>query len=420
VLGFFANHGFYEGLMTVRNPLLNITRLHAAMDDAGLDGIVAATAENVFYFTGIASVALRMFPHDGQCYAVITRDSCEEPYFVSSRTEVDQVLDAFLNIRGVVTFGHFFREISDSLELNETETILKTIAVDSPTTPDPLSALLRAVTELRLEKSKIGIDELGISPSIATGFREALPDAKVVPAASLLRMVRRVKTPEEVRRISVATHIAEEAILAAMAIAAEGTTELELARELERAIVSQGGLPGFTLLRFGRNGVAGQVRPGKTPLHRNDTIWFDIGCIHEGYWADIARTFAFGEPSERVKRAYYALSQGEQHASKFASPGITGASLFELTVEATRSAGLPHYRRHHVGHGIGLEVYEQPILAPRNESVIEEGMVLNIETPYYEFGLGALHVEDPFLIGSQGNQRLSTLTHELKIEMASL
>lgn len=64
-----------------------------------------------------------------------------------------------------------------------------------------------------------------------------------------------------------------------------------------------------------------------------------------------------------------------------------GANVFDLTMNAVYKSGFTEYRRHHVGHGIGLEPYELPILAPNNEDVIEEGMVLSVETPYYEFGL---------------------------------
>jgi Xaa-Pro aminopeptidase len=82
-------------------------------------------------------------------------------------------------------------------------------------------------------------------------------------------------------------------------------------------------------------------------------------------------------------------------------------------MEATRANGAPDYRRHHVGHGIGAEVYEQPILAPNNEETIETNSVITIETPYYEYALGAIHVEDPFVVRPDGNEVLTTLTRQM-------
>jgi len=82
---------------------------------------------------------------------------------------------------------------------------------------------------------------------------------------------------------------------------------------------------------------------------------------------------------------------------------------------ATRAAGLPHYERHHVGHGIGTELYEDVLISPGVQDVLEEGTVVNTETPYYEFGLGALHVEDPFILKAAGNELLTSLGRELLI-----
>jgi Xaa-Pro aminopeptidase len=106
---------------------------------------------------------------------------------------------------------------------------------------------------------------------------------------------------------------------------------------------------------------------------------------------------------------------GEQAAIEQARPGMTGGQLFDLTLEATRAAGAPHYRRHHLGHGIGAEVYEQALIAPGNAEIIEEGSVVNIETPYYEYGLGAVHVEDPFVVRASGSELLTSLSRELMV-----
>jgi len=204
-------------------------------------------------------------------------------------------------------------------------------------------------------------------------------------------------------------------VLAAAAIAEEGITEKEVAREFERAVASQGGLATLTLIRFGRNAVTGQVKPGRTVLTKGDTIWFDCDCVYQGYWSDIARIYCFGEPDGYVRKTYEAMLAGQQHAIESVRPGMTGKQLFELTVAAVRRTGAPQYRRHHVGHGIGLYGYERPTLGPLEDAIIEDSAVINIETPYYEFGLGALHVEDPVLVTARGNRVLSTTGRELRV-----
>jgi Xaa-Pro aminopeptidase len=106
---------------------------------------------------------------------------------------------------------------------------------------------------------------------------------------------------------------------------------------------------------------------------------------------------------------------GEERALAEAQPGMSGGELFDLTVEAVREAGVPLYRRNHVGHGIGVEAYDRVLIAPGNADRLEEGTVVNIETPYYEFGLGAIHVEDPFVVRKDKNELLTSLSRQFTV-----
>lgn len=151
------------------------------------------------------------------------------------------------------------------------------------------------------------------------------------------------------------------------------------------------------------------------PLQSGEAIWFDVGGVVRGYWYDIARVFCVGEPSTKLASYYAAMLAGEQRAIAAARPGMTGGELFDLTVEAVRESGVPHYQRHHVGHGIGVEVYDDVLITPHNDDIIEEGTVVNIETPYYEFGFGAVHVEDPFVVSASGNRLLTTMPRTLGV-----
>jgi Xaa-Pro aminopeptidase len=394
--------------------LVNTKRLVQMLDTELLDGLVVTTQENVHYMTGILSVSLTLFPHDGQCYAVIDRDQPDKPFFISSVGEMDQILDGFGNLRGTMTFGKFFRELPEGAVLTGSESQLFNATIHQHAIT-PLDAIVDTLKALGIHNKRVGIDELGLRSGYFEALKERLPDAEFVKASSMIRWVRCVKTEEEIRRLSAAVRVTEQAILASVAIAREGITEQEMAREFERSLASQGALPRLTCLRFGRNGVGGQVLPDRTPLRQGDTIWFDVGCLYNGYWSDIARVFALGEPCERAIHIYNAMLAGEEHAIQATRAGMTGGELFDLIMETTRQAGVPHYQRHHVGHGIGAEMYEAPVIGPGVDIVIEDGMVLNVETPYYEYGLGALHVEDPFVVRQNGNQLLTSLCRELRI-----
>ena len=94
---------------------------------------------------------------------------------------------------------------------------------------------------------------------------------------------------------------------------------------------------------------------------------------------------------------------------------MTANAIFVTAVEATRKAGIAHYRRHHVGHGIGLDVYDMPILNETTSTPLEAGMVLEVETPYYELGFGGLQVEDTILVTDHGHERLTGSSNELAL-----
>jgi Xaa-Pro dipeptidase len=394
--------------------LVNTKRLQAKLDQEGLDGLVAATAENVFYLTGIQSVGLGMFPRSAQAYAIITRDAPTQPFFVGSVGELDQTLDAFPGLKGTIGFGKFFRETLAGATLSEKEKFLRRVSVEATPAPSALDALTSALDQMGLTNKKIGIDQEGLLPGGFDKLAERVK-GKLAPSSEMFRWVRMVKTDEEVRRLRHSAAIVERALIACKGVVRPGVTEYEVAREFERSIVSQGGKPKFTMVRFGRNGVSGQVEPDETPLNKGDTIWFDVGCLFQGYWSDIARIFSLGEPSQRMQDYYRAMLAGEDAGIAAARAGMTAGELFDLTVKAVQGAGVAHYERHHVGHGIGVEVYDPPLLGPGVKIPLEEGMVINIETPYYEFGFGAAHVEDPFVIHSEGNKLLTELSRELHI-----
>jgi len=393
----------------------NLRRLAQKMDDAQLAGVVASTAENIRYFTGIDSVPLEMFPHTGQSFVVLARHRLDEPVFVSSKCEVDQALHAEVELSDVVGYGTFYRELPDGVRLTADERALARFAVAAPDVATAADGLRAAVRSLGLLGERVAVDEDALAAPVADAVASWAPAGALLPAAALLRDVRKVKTPAEIDRLVAAARLAEDGIRAAAAIACPGTTEVDLVREFEHTVVAGGGRPKFTLIKIGRAAVAGQTAPTLTKLERGDAIWFDVGCVVDGYWSDIARVYTLGEPTARVAGYYQAALAGEEAALSAARPGMAGGELFDITVDAVRDSGIPHYHRHHVGHGIGVEVYDRVLLTPENPDRLEPGTVVNVETPYYEFGLGAIHVEDPFLVTEDGNRLLTTLDRRLQV-----
>ncbi|MDP9611488.1 Xaa-Pro peptidase family protein [Streptomyces hygroscopicus] len=394
---------------------VNHDRLQRRMREFGLDALVSTTAENLTYLTGVSSVHLDMFPHSGRAFAVLSQDTRAGARFLCGRCEVDQFLDADERITEAIGYGPFYREPPVDAALDDVspeDSLLWDVSGD-PRFDDALSALTHAVKEVCPGGGRVAVDEEGVPAAFLDELRTRLPRWQLVPGAGHLRHVRQVKTARETELVAAAARVAENAIRATVAIMREGVTERELVREFNRSVVTQGGTPRFTLIRIGANAVAGQRRPTTTALRPGQAVWFDVGAVVDGYWCDIARVATLGEPDKRLAGLYDAVLAGEQAALDHARPGMTGQELFALTVDAVRDAGIPHYRRNHVGHGIGVEVYDPVLIRPDNTDPLRPGTVVNIETPYYEFGFGCVHVEDPFVVGPDGNRLLTTLPREL-------
>jgi Xaa-Pro dipeptidase len=384
----------------------------SAIEDAGLDALLATTYENVHYLGGPLSATLKLFPRDGQVYALVRRDGLDEPSLVAGQGDMDTLaaMDAPMK---TFSYGSFFRQVDHAATLSDTERRLVAWGIEREPLASPAEALVAAIRENGLAGGRIGYDLL--SPAILDHVEKTLGKGCMVPAGELFKEARCHKTDAEVELLRRSAQITEDAIQAAVAIARAGVTERQMAIAFNRHLVEQGSEPVIAFIRFGANGGVSQVPPSDTALERGDLIWFDVCGSHQGYLSDIARTFALGDPGARARDYYSALLAAEQAAIEAARPGASAADVFDACVAAARAGGIPDYRRHHVGHGIGLDVYEAPLLAPGQDLRLFDGMVLNVEAPYYEVGFGALHVEDPIRVGTSGNQILTRTSRELVI-----
>jgi len=395
-------------------PLVNKERFRRVVERENLDAMVATTAEHVYYATDYYGLGHWIMPRHSQAFAIVPSAADAKPWIVCSVGESDTTLVVRDRLAGVTTFGTFFYEQEvDQLAPDEQE--LRAIAVDRPPAADPVAALVQVLRDLKLDRAKIGLDERGLLPGAFERLREELPGADLRPAFNLWTEVRLVKTPDEIERLHRAATIAEQAITAALAICREGLTEAEMAHEYERAIVERGARPAFTVIGFGRHSVHPNALPGETRLRKGDQIRFDVGCLYKQYWSDISRTAVFGEPTAEQRTKYAAILAGEERGIAAMRPGATADAVFQAALDGTREAGLPDYRRHHVGHGIGIYTYDPPILSPGVQTPLEPNMVFEIETPYYELGFGGLQVEDTILITEDGAQMLTTLDRGLLV-----
>lgn len=383
------------------------------MQQENLAALVATAPENVTYVSDYWAMSqwIRRGP---QAYAVYPLPHYGPPCIVASTGALDLVADQEPWITDVRRYGFFAieREAGASLEPRDERLLHLLEATDDG---DAVGALVRALRDRGLEAARLGTDEVGILPAYLDRLREALPKATFVPAYETFRAIRAVKTAEEVARLRASAQIAERSIAAALAVAKEGATERDLAVAFHETTIRAGAIPVLGCIGTGPRSALPNAQPSARTLRRGDVIRFDVGGRYRHYRADIARIATLSEPVPRVFRYHRAIRAGLLRAYEVMRPGVKTADVFHAVMEAVRREGLAHYQRSHVGHGIGLDGYDPPNLTPGSTEVLEEGMVLSVETPYYELGFAGLQVEDMVLVTRDGLQSLMATSSELRV-----
>jgi Xaa-Pro dipeptidase len=397
--------------------LMNVQRLFARMKRDGMDAVVATSPENVTYASGFWPMSqwIRRGP---QNYVLVPGEGGGEPCIVASTGLIDLIADRVFDVAVAVTdvrrYGMFAVETDTSATLDPIEQRLGAMLADRDH-GDAIAGLVGAIKERGLERATIGVDDLGILPVYWDRLREALPQARIVRANDVFRHARAVKTPDEVVRLRRAAHIAEHSVDAALAVAKEGATEIDMALAFHGTTVREQGVPVLGCLAAGPHTAFANVQPSQRKIRQGDIIRFDVGGRYNHYRADIARNAVLGEPSNKLASYHGAIRAGLVRAIEMVKPGVRAADIFEQAVETVRREGIPHYKRNHVGHGIGLDGYDAPDFSPSSKEVLEEGMVVCLETPYYELGFGGLQVEDMIRVTADGFESLMSTGSELRV-----
>jgi Xaa-Pro dipeptidase len=384
------------------------------MDREGLDGLVASGLENCFYSSGLWNEGQEQYPYDEEAYVVMTRDHPGAGVMVVGVSFAGAAIEMCPHLREVIPFGRNFRTVSEGQPLTDDEQRFAELAINRPATRSSIDSVVNALELSGLTEATVGVDERGANPTLLDQLARRLPKMNIKPAFRLFREIRMVKTEEEIRRLLMALHGTEQAILAVGEFARAGVTEKEMYKVAIAAMVEADCLPLWAAIKFGRN-MALSLIPGQTPLRMGDYIFFDVGCTYEGYRADIGRIYTMGEPSNKLRTLYHASKEGQTRAFELLTPGRLVRDVFEGACERVREAGIPHYQRRHVGHGIGIEWYDQPMLVPESTVTIEAGMTLEVETPYYEIGFGGTMIEDTVLVTDHGVKNYTTLDRDLRV-----
>jgi Xaa-Pro aminopeptidase len=272
--------------------------------------------------------------------------------------------------------------------------------------------LLPAVAEL-LSGGPIGFEETHLS---FAGYR-MLGEGGVdlVPTAGLVESLRAVKDDDEIDAMRRAAALSDEILEALSKERFTGRTERELVWWLERSFRDAGaeGVSFPTVVAGGETGAAPHAIPGDRAVEPGNFVTVDLGCILDGYCSDCTRTFSTGNAPERLVEAYATCLEAQLAGLAAVRPGVAGRDADAASREPIEAAGLGWAYGHGMGHGVGLEVHEAPVLRPESKDVLQPGNMVTVEPGIYFPGEGGMRIEDLVLVTADGCERLTQFPKEL-------
>jgi Xaa-Pro aminopeptidase len=362
-------------------------RVRAAARAAGIDALVVTHLPNVQYLTGFTGSAGA---------AIVLRRTC---LLVVDFRYVTAVHALTASLDGHVTLVTFERSYDEAL-----------------------------VDILRREGSpRIGIEAAYLPVSrfnaISAGLaaRASLPlpspagSAVLIPTERLVEQARIIKDDVELATLREAGRRLGLIALRVPAFALEGRTERAIAADIDAAIREAGfSRPAFeTIVASGPNSVLPHARPTDRALRAGDPTVLDFGGVYDGYCVDLTRTVQLGAASAALERLYVAVAEAQRAAIAAVRPGVVSSAIDAAARTVLDGYGLAEAFGHGTGHGLGLEVHEEPRIARQSprlpDQIVEPGMVFTIEPGAYVPGVGGVRIEDDVLVTATGCEVLTRL-----------
>lgn len=380
-------------------------RIKRYAEQYGVDILIASLHENITYMTDFICVGGTML-HRTQTYSVMDMRS-ETPSLVIGYGEAAAAYESLGDFR-YYCYGAFQYDC-----VKNPDGLARAVQnLGQACFENVEMALIQAIEDCGLSKGRIGLDESIATIQLWNYLRQKFPQYEFIPAASLFSEARKIKHPEEVSYLECAAEIAERSIDAVVRDMHVGMTEKQMEARFNQEVYALGGRPFFCVATIDIRTANVDTVNTDLGLTEESHVRFDLGCDYMGYKSDIARTVAIGKAADRIKDMYRWIQEGEIEAISSMRPGVTCEEIFDSAVRTVRK-GITDYRRHHCGHGIGLEIYDSPPVAPNVKDKLEENMVLCIETPYYILGWGGVQVEDTLQVTGNGTYRLTKTSGNL-------
>ena len=237
------------------------------------------------------------------------------------------------------------------------------------------------------------------------------------PASDSINTCRMVKDDAELARLAKAEAIGDAAFSYILDRIKPGITEAEIALELEFYMKRQGAsrISFDTIAASGPNSSMPHAQVTNRRVEKGDFVTMDFGCVYQGYCSDMTRTVAVGTPTEEMKKVYQIVLDANLRAMDSIREGVRCSEIDAVARDYIRDCGYGAYFGHGLGHGVGLDIHEEPRFSPKCDVITRENMVITDEPGIYLPGRFGIRIEDLVVVKKDGFETLSRSDKKLII-----
>jgi len=269
----------------------------------------------------------------------------------------------------------------------------------------------RRISRLALEAARVP-HQLWVSTAKALGKA-----TKLIAADGMVERQRTVKSADEIDLIRRSVKLASKVYEKAIRKVKPGTTELALAAGIDFAMRKLGASgPSFdTIVAAGPRSALPHAQPTNARIGEGQLLLVDMGACLDGYASDMTRMAHMGRPSPKAADLHAAVLEAQLAAIDAVGPGIDARKVDQSARKVLKRHNLDRAFMHGTGHGLGLEIHENPRIGRTSEDILETGMVITIEPGAYIEGYGGVRIEDTILVTGRGAEILTPTAKELLV-----
>ncbi|MCX5666304.1 MAG: Xaa-Pro peptidase family protein [Candidatus Omnitrophica bacterium] len=343
---------------------LRLKKLRVELKKRGLASLIVTNETNVRYLTGFRG---------GDSIVIITPDS---QFFLTDSRYVEEARDSV---------GSF------------------TIVEVTTSTYDSISEIVK-----RNRIKKIGFDSMNLPYEVAKRLAGYIRPAKLVSTRNVIENLRAVKDIQEIEAIKRSVDVTKSVLKKVTLSIRPGISERFISDLIECEFIKRGARVAFeTIAACGRNCSKPHASATKQVIAKNDVVMLDMGCRLDLYNSDITRMIFIGKVKDKIKEIYGIVRAAQSAAIQKIKPGVKISEIDLAGRGYIDRKGYGKFFGHSLGHGIGMDVHEEPSISKRNDNILKSGMVFTVEPAIYLPKLGGVRVEDMVMVTDFGCEVLT-------------